>query len=73
MPLANDPIMLGTSIPLFSHLEHQNLSSNNSDNFLVKYLATRESVVPLANDPIMLGTLIWEFRHHEYLNLSSNG
>ena len=31
MPLANDPIMLGRSIWLFRHLEHQNLSIISED------------------------------------------
>ena len=31
MPLANDPIISGTSIRLFRHLEHQNLSIISED------------------------------------------
>ena len=31
MPLANDPIISGTSIWLFRHLEHQNLSIISED------------------------------------------
>ena len=31
MPLAIDPIMWGTSIPSFRHLEHQNLSIISGD------------------------------------------
>ena len=72
-PLTNDLIMWGTSIWLFRHLEHQNLSSNGLDIFLVPFLATREAVVPLANDPIMSDTSIQSFRHLEHQNLSSNG
>ena len=55
-PLANDPIMSGTLIWLFRHIEHQNLSSNGCDIYLVSFLATREAVAQLANDPIMSGT-----------------
>ena len=70
MSLANDPIMSGTSIWLFRHLEHQNLSSNRTDNFLVPFLATREAVVPLANDPFMLQRSIQSLRHPEHKNPS---
>ena len=61
--LVNDLIMLGTSIWLFRHLEHQNLSSNSWDNALVPFLAIREAVALLANDPMMSGTFIQSFRH----------
>jgi len=71
-PLANDPIMLGTSIWSIRHLEHQNPSSNGGDNFLVPFLPTREAVAPHANDSIMLGTSIQSFRHLEHQNMSSN-
>ena len=61
MPLGSDPIMSGTSTWSFRHLEHQNLSSNRSDNLLVSFLATKEAVTLLANYPIMLDTLIQSF------------
>ena len=51
-------------------LEHENLSPNGWDIFLVPFLATRRALVPLANDPIKSGTLIWSFRHLEHQNLS---
>ena len=69
MPLANDPIMLGTLIQSFRHLKHQNLSTgddfihSSGIIFLVPFLATKEAVAPLANDPIMSGTSIRSFRH----------
>ena len=69
-PLANNPIMLGTFIWSFRHLEHQYLSSNGQDNWLVPFLATREAVALLVNDPIMSGRLIWSFRHLEHQNPS---
>ena len=59
-PLAKDLIMLGTSIQLFRHLKHQNLSTGDdfiySSGFIVPLLATMEVVVLLANNLIMLGT-----------------
>ena len=61
-PLANDLIMLGTSIRSFRHLKHQNLSTgddfiySSGIIFLVPFLATMQVVVLLANDLIMLGT-----------------
>ena len=73
-PLANDPIMSGTSIWSFRHLKHQNPSTGddfiNSSGiiFLVQFLATMEAVSPLANDPIMLGRLIRSFRHLQCQN-----
>ena len=72
-PLANDPIMSGTSIQLFRRLEHQRLSSNGSDIFLVSVLDTRETVVPLANDPIIWRRSLQLLRHLEHQNTSSNG
>ena len=57
-PLTNDPIMSGTLIWLFRHLEHQNPSSKSRDEFLVPFLATREAVVPFAKDLIILDILI---------------
>ena len=73
-PLANDPIMLGTSIPLFRHLKHQNLSTGDvfiysSGNFLVPFLATKAVLVPLTNDDIMSERSIRLFRHIGYKNL----
>ena len=64
MPLANDPIMLGRLIQLFTHLKYQNLSTG--DDFisssgiicLVPFLFTREAVALLENDLIMSGTSI---------------
>ena len=78
-PLANDPIMSGTSIRSFKHLKHQNLSTDDDLIYssgiilLVPFLATREAVAPLANDLIMSGTSIQLFRHLEHKNPSSNG
>ena len=75
-PLANDPIMSGTSIRSFRHLKHQNLSTgddfiySSGIIFLVPFLATREAVALLANDPIMSGRSIRSFRHLEHENLS---
>ena len=57
-PLSNDHIMSGTSIWLFIHLEHQNVSSNGRNNFTVPYLASRDTVVPLENEAIMSGPFI---------------
>ena len=76
-PLANDPIMSGTSIWSFRHLKHQNLFTgddfiySSGINFLVPFLATREAVVPLANDPFMSGTSIRSFRHLKHQILST--
>ena len=64
VPLANDPIMLGTWIRSFIPLKHQNIIT--SDDFihssgiisLVPILATKEALALLVNDPIMSGTLI---------------
>ena len=67
-PLANDLIMSGTSIQLFRHLKHQNLSTgddfiySSGIFFLVPFMASREAVALLANDLIMLGTSIRSFR-----------
>ena len=75
-PLANDPIMSGTSIQSFRHLKHQNLSTgddfihSSGIFFLVPLLATMEAVAPLANDPIMSGRSIGSFRHLEHKNPS---
>ena len=69
-PLANDPIMSGTSICLFRHLEHQTPSSNAWDNFVVPILPTGEAVALLANDPFMLGRSMWSFRYLERQNKS---
>ena len=77
-PLANDPIMSGTSIRSFRHLKHQNPSTgddfihSSGIIFLVALLATMEAVAPLVNDPIMLGRSIQSFRHLEHQNPSSN-
>ena len=63
-PLAKVLIMLGTSIWLFRHLKHQNLSTgddfiySSGIIFLVPFLSTREAVALLANDLIMSDTLI---------------
>ena len=75
-PLANDPIMSGTSIRSFRHLKHQNLSTgddfihSSGIIFLVPLLATMEAVAPLANDPIMSGRSIRSFRHLQCQNPS---
>ena len=74
-PLANDPIMSGTSIRLFRHLKHQNLSTGDdfiyNSGFLVPFLATIKAVALLANDLIMSGTSIQSFRHLKHQNLST--
>ena len=75
-PLANDPIMSGTLIQSFRHLQHQNMSTG--DDFihsrgifvLVPFLPPKEAEAPLANDPIMLGRLIQSFRHIQCQNPS---
>ena len=75
-PLANDPIMSGTSIRSFRHLKHQNPSTgddfihSSGIIFLVQFLATMEAVAPLANDPIMSGRSIRSFRHLQCQNPS---
>ena len=68
-PLANDPIMLGTLIQLFIHLEHINSSSLGRYNFLVPFFVPMEVVASFASDPIMLGTSIWSLRHLKHQNL----
>ena len=75
--LAKDSVMSHTSIRLFRHLKHQNLSTG--DNIIYSsriifflFLATREAVVPLAKDLIMSGTLIKMFRHLKHQNLSTS-
>ena len=76
MPLANDPIMSGTSIQSFRHLKHQNLSTgddfiyNSGIIFVVLVLATMEAVVPPAEDDIMLGRSMRSFRHVKCQNLT---
>ena len=76
-PLANDPIMSGTSIRSFRHLKHQNPSTGDdlihSSGIicLVQFLATMEALVPLANDPIMLGRSLQLFRHLKHQNPST--
>ena len=73
--LAKDLIMSGTSIWSFRHLKHQNLFTGDDFIFisgiifLVRFLATRETVVLLAND-LMSGTSIQLFRHLEHQNPS---
>ena len=75
-PLANDPIMSGTSIRSFRHLKHQNLSTgddfiySSGIIFLVPFMATRDDVAPLTNDLIMWGTSIQLFRHLDHQNSS---
>ena len=75
-PLANHPIMSGTSIHSYKHLKHQNPSTgdhfihSSRIIFLVPLLATMEAVAPLANDPIMLGRSIRSFRHLQCQNPS---
>ena len=75
-PLANDPIMSGTSIRSFRHLKHQNLSTgddfihSSGIFFLIPFLATREVGAPLANDPIMLGRSMRSFRYLQCQNPS---
>ena len=75
-PLANDPIMLGTSIRSFRHLKHQNPSTgddfihSSGIIFLVKFLATKEALAPLVNVPIISGRSIRSFRHLEHQNPS---
>ena len=75
-PLANDPIMSGTSIRSFRHLKHQNPSTgddfihSSGIIFLVPLLATMEALAPLANDPIMSGRSIWSFKHLIHQNPS---
>ena len=53
MPLANDPIMLGGSLPSFRHLKHQNMSTGDDfiqssvKIFIVPFLATKDELVLL--------------------------
>ena len=72
MPLANNAIISDTSIWLFRHLKHQNLSTGDDFIYssgiicLVPFLGTREAVALHANDPIMSGTSIRSFRHPKH-------
>ena len=75
-PLANDTIMLGTSIWSFRHLKHQNPSTGDDFIhrsgiiFLVQFLATKKALALLANEPILSDRLIQSFRHFECHNQS---
>ena len=70
VPLADDPIMLGTLIQFLRQLKHQYLSPNGWDNFLFLFLAIREAFVSLANNLIISGISIQSLRHLKHQNLS---
>ena len=70
MLLANDPIMSGTLIQLFRHLEHKHIFKKLR-KFFSSIFGHQEAVEPLTNDPIMSGTLIESFRHLKHQILST--
>ena len=76
VPLANEPIISGRSIWLFTHIKNKNLSTGDdfihSSGIIIsgKFFATSEVVAPLANDAIIWGKSIKSFRYLEHQNPS---